>query len=175
VEDITEHVLRYREAARHLWNCFLHEAATESWPALHDWEGLKQGLFTTLVLRRCGHDDCAALLLAPDTFGFSWVKPIAHVCVEPTTEVPVMVSRDPGHGGYWDHPVNRLGPGDAEMRFIDFFDWDQDAMRDFQYYHVAIESCSRHPALAGHEALLEVQHGRVFALPVSPATLPRSG
>lgn len=81
-EDVTSFVARYREAARHIWNCLLREEALDD-PALHDWEGLKQVLFTAQVLRNCGHDECAAAPLAPDRYGVSWIKPIVHLHVVP--------------------------------------------------------------------------------------------
>jgi hypothetical protein len=81
------------------------------------------------------------------------------------TEVPVMISRTPGRSGYWDHPVDRLGPEDADLRFIDFFDFDSSGQVDFRHYRVRIESSARHAALAGHEALIDVQYARVLAEP----------
>jgi hypothetical protein len=162
MEDVTGFMLRYREAARHLWNSFLREQPRD-FPAAHDWEALKQVLFTALVLRNCGHDECAAALLGPERYGFSWLKPLTHLRVVLATEVPVMISRDPAKGGYWDHPVHRLGPEDADLRFIDFFDFDDSGHIDFRYYLVSIESSARHTALAGHQALVEVSYAKVLA------------
>ena len=136
---------------------------------------VKQVLFTALVLRHCGHDECVAALLGPDRYGFSWLKPIMHLRVVPTTNVPVLISRDPGGGGYWDHPVARLGPDDADLRFIDFFDFDQSGYLDFKYYLASIESSSSHPVLAGHQALLEVSYANVFADHPAAASAPASG
>jgi hypothetical protein len=164
MEDITTHVLRYREAARHLWNAFLRDEPQDA-PSGHDWEAIKQVLFAALVLRNCGHEDCAAVLLAPGRYGFSWIEPIVHLHVVPFTEVPVKISRSPGRDGYWDHPVDRLGPGDADMRFVDFFDFDLSGHIDFHYYLVKIERSARHAALAGHHALIDVPYARVLAEP----------
>jgi len=167
MDEITPLMLRYREAARTIWNGFLREEPYDS-RGSHDWEALKQVLFVALVLRNCGHDDCAAALLSPGRYGFSWVKPMTHLRVVPTTEVPVMISRNPSGGTYWDHPVDRLGPEDADLRFIDFFDFGESGYIDFRYYLVNIEKCARHPALAGHQALVDVAHAKVFAEPVVP-------
>ncbi len=174
MEDVTPYMLRYREAARHVWNCFLREEGLDS-PGLHDWEALKQVLFTALVLRHCGHDECAAALLAPDRYGFSWIKPIVHLHVVPATETAVMISRERGKGGYWDHPVARLGPEDADMRFIDFFDFDQAGYLNFRYYLVHIESSARHVALAGHQALVDVSSAKVLAEPAPVSRASASG
>jgi hypothetical protein len=49
------------------------------------------------------------------------------------------------------------------MRFIDFFDWNQSGWLDFQYYLASIENSTKHPALVGHRALLEITYAKVFA------------
>jgi hypothetical protein len=162
MENVTSFVLRYREAARHTWNCFLRDEPTDA-PGHHDWEALKQVLFTALVLRNCGYDECAAALLAPDRYGFSWIEPIVHLHVVPSGDVPIMISRDPGpHRRYWDHAVNRVGPNDVDLRFIDFFDWDETGHIDFRFYLVKIEGSIKYPTLIGHRALLEVSDAQVF-------------
>lgn len=51
------------------------------------------------------------------------------------------------------------------MHFIDFFDFDSSGFVDFRHYRVKIESSTRHAALAGHEALVDVQYARVLAEP----------
>src|SRR5262245_33409722 len=170
VEDVTSLMLRYREASRHVWNSFLRSESRLQGPGIHDWEALKQILFTALVLRNCGHDRCAAALLAPDRYGFSWIKPIVHLHVVPVTDVPVMISRDATpHCGYWDHPIKRVSPNDVDLRFIDFFDFDQSGYIDFQYYLVSIESSSKYPNLQGHRALIEILNARVLAEPPDAA------
>jgi len=176
MEDVTPFILRYREAARHLWNCYLRDEAYDG-PGLHDWEALKQVLFTALVLRNCGHDECAAALLAPDRYGFSWIEPIVHLRVVPVgVNVPIRISRDPGpHCTYWDHAVDRVEPNDVDLRFIDFFDWDQTGQIDFRYYLVSITASSKHPTLVGHRALLEVSFAKVWAEAEAPLTTPTSG
>ena len=170
VEDVTLLMLRYREAARHVWNSFLSSESRLQGPGIHDWEALKQILFTALVLRNCGHDECAAALLAPDRYGFSWIKPIVHLHVVPVTDVPAMISRDATpHCGYWDHAIKRVSPNDVDLRFIDFFDFDQSGYVDFQYYLVSIESSSKYPNLQGHRALIEILNARVLAGPPDAA------
>jgi len=167
MDDVTPLMMRYREAARHVWNTYLREEACLAGPNLHDWEAIKQVLFTALVLRGCGHDECAAALLGPERYGFSWIKPIVHLHVVPVTNIPIMVNREAVTQGcgYWDHPVNRVNPDDVDLRFIDFFDWEQSGFIDFQYYLVNVESSSRHPEIVGHRALVEVCYAEVFAEP----------
>jgi hypothetical protein len=168
MEDVTSSILRYREAARHVWNCFLRDEPLDS-PGQHDWEALKQILFTALVLRNCGHDECAAALLGPDRYGFSWIEPIVHLHVVPLGDVPIMIGTEPGpHGNRWGHSVDRVGPNDVDLRFVDFFDWDPSGHIDFRYYLVTIEGSARYPNLVGHRALLEVSYAKVFAESADP-------
>jgi len=166
MQNIMPRVLKYREAARLLWNGFLREedvrggGAVSADFSLDDWVQVKQHLFAALVLRHTGNDDHAEGLLDPKRFTM-WMKPIPFLRVVPTSDVPAMVSRTPGHSGYWDHRVDRLGPND-DLRFIDFFDFGQAGYLDFQYFHVAVASSPRHPEIAGHEAVVEVQYADVF-------------
>ena len=84
------------------------------------------------------------------------------VRVVPHVDAPVMIARVPGDHGYWDHPVRTLGPEDADLRFIDFFDFGQAGYLDLKYFVVRIESSVRHPDLAGHRALIEVEYADVL-------------
>ncbi len=63
---------------------------------------------------------------------------------------------------YWDDPVNGVKAADAEFHFRDYFDWDEMAYIDFQYYRVRIAAFPLQPHLVGREALLEHQYAKVF-------------
>jgi hypothetical protein len=148
MKNVTLHLLRYREAARHLWNTFLRQDGTsgrvmlpES-DVLDDWECLQKNLFSALVLRHTGER--------------------TRLRVVPTTEsVPAMISRASPEQTYWDHPIQRLGPTD-DLQFIAFFDFDQSGFLDLAYYRVSIDASEQHPSLVGHQALIEVQYADVF-------------
>ncbi len=95
-----------------------------------------------------------------------WIEPSAHLRVVLNGESLVTISSGPvndkGLGRGWGHPVERLGPDDADLRFIDFFDWSQFGHIDFQYYRVQIGSSAKHPDLAGHQALVQVLDAKVM-------------
>ena len=148
MKDVTLHLLRYREAARHLWNTFLRQDGTfargtipES-DVLDDWDSLQKNLFSALVLRHTG--DSARLRVVPTT-----------------ASVPAMISRTRPAHTYWDHPIQRLGPSDT-LRFMEFFDFDRSGFLDFAYYRVSIDASEQQTSLVGHEALIEVQYANVF-------------
>jgi hypothetical protein len=154
--DATPLLLSYREAARHLWNCFLREPDTfaagpfPSDDTLDDWEELRQVLFRAIVLRKTGNAAHAEARLR-------WLTSIDFLRVEPRVDVPAMISRIKDQGSYWDHPLGRLSPGD-DLRFIDFYDFDESGYRDLQYCQVEIRNSPQHPEVIGHLALIEVQY-----------------
>jgi hypothetical protein len=124
---------------------------------LDRWEAIQDELFAALVLRHTGDDTPEKVKLAPGA-----AKPLPFLKVVPTSpEVPAHVSRTKPAQTYWDHPVQRLGPTD-DLRFIAFFDFGSYVYVDFKFFHVFIQGSEKHPELAGHEALVEVQHADVF-------------
>lgn len=66
--------------------------------------------------------------------------------------IQALVNRDV-NSGYWDYPVSDI-PIDAEMRFIDFFDWDPLSLRDNEYTRVLVVSCASNPRIVGKHALI---------------------
>jgi hypothetical protein len=66
-----------------------------------------------------------------------------------------MINR-PTDSGYWDHPIRRLGK-DADLRFMNFFDWNEFDLIDQQYVRVEIVG---HPTaeLVGKHALVKNQY-----------------
>ena len=69
-----------------------------------------------------------------------------------------MVNRDASGSGYWDDPVNTVTPGAMDLRFVDFFDWDELGVRDFQYVKVRVIASKAHTHLVNRYALLEFAH-----------------
>jgi len=158
MKDVTLHLLRYREAARHLWNTYLRgerEPRNGALPenrTLDDWDALKDDLFCALVLRHTGDEERSSLRVVPTS-----------------PEVPAMISRTKPARTYWDNPIQRLGPTE-DLRFIDFFDFDHCGFLDFAYFRVVINGSDRHPGLSGHEALIEVLLCRVFVDDPAPTS-----
>ena len=69
------------------------------------------------------------------------------------SEVTALINREIC-SGYWDYPDTVI-PADAEMQFMDFFDWDVLSVRDNKYARVRIAACPSNTALTGKHALLE--------------------
>jgi len=60
---------------------------------------------------------------------------------------------------YWDHPLKRVAPADVDLRFVDWFDFDALAFRDFKYCRVRVIA-SPHAEIVGRAALLECDYAR---------------
>lgn len=161
MKNVTLAILKYREAARHLWNTYLRSAESfgggplPSHDTWHDWEDLRNLLFRALVVRGLDRPPQGEVRL-------SQRAPLPFLKVVPTSpQVPAMVSRHSPADGYWDHPVERLWPED-DLRFMDYFDFDDSGFLDFLYVRVAIMASARAPDLVGHDALVQVQYVNVF-------------
>jgi hypothetical protein len=63
---------------------------------------------------------------------------------------------------YWDDPVREIKVTDADLHFLDFFDWNSMAYADFEYYRVRIAAFPSQPHLVGREALMKHLHTKVF-------------
>jgi hypothetical protein len=69
------------------------------------------------------------------------------------TGVPIAINRASPRTGYWDDPVNRILPDEAQLEFVRFLDWDELAPRDFSVVEVQVADFLKHPKLAGRYAL----------------------
>ncbi|MGA8739697.1 MAG: hypothetical protein WB561_00765 [Terracidiphilus sp.] len=157
LKDVTAIFDHYRVSAREIWN-------TAFWPDPEFREGFYIGqfewiakiLFDTLVLAKLDVE-----FSDEDLFH----KPIPFFHVIPnSTGAPIMIAvpHPPGTATYWGDPVTRIPQEGVELHFIEFFDWRQMAVLEFQYYKVRIERFDEHPHLAGRDALIEKQYVKVL-------------
>jgi hypothetical protein len=157
--DVTEAFDHYRVAARSVWNtAFWPYAELRSWDARDQFRKVKELLFEALVIRRLceGQRSAEAHALSGSVFRV--------VPRHPGVRVPIMISkpRAGDRNQYWDDPVNQVSESDAELEFLDYFDWDELSTVDFQYYRIRITAFPAQAHLVGREALLEHQNGRVL-------------
>ena len=162
MRDITADMTRYREAARHLWNTAFQRGA--DFDVRDDFSRVATELFNALVL-----NPLEATEQRLPEMGDAEPTPFRRISIEPSADrVPILVNRGTQSYGYWDDPVNVVARGEATLRFVSFFDWDQLAPRDFHYVLAHISGWPAHPHLVDRFALLEFSLVR-FALLDEPS------
>jgi hypothetical protein len=155
MKDVSNVFDHYRVSARAIWNtAFWPDADLRNWDSVEQFDEIQRILFTELVLGKLGRG-----LPLPDVFRV----PVPFFHVVPTGHTPIMIQnpRSDRQTGYWDHPVNSVRPGDAELHFIEYFDWNRMDYADLRYYRVKIASFDAHPDIIGREALIDRQNASV--------------
>jgi hypothetical protein len=156
VKDITEVLDHFRISARAVWNnAFWPDPDCRNWDSADQFREIERILFQQLVLEKFEIDH-----FHHDVFRV----PVPAIQIAPSNETRIMIQKPRPNAatGYWDDPVNTISPGQAELHFIEFFDWNHMDYRDFRYYHAEIAKFNDHPELVGREALLDRQSGRAF-------------
>jgi hypothetical protein len=79
-----------------------------------------------------------------------------------STWSPILIHRTlvPGEATCWEQ--EKVNLNDIELIFDDYFDWDALTVRDFNYYRCKILRFPSHDEYEGRDALIEVQHAKVF-------------
>lgn len=157
MQDVTDLMDHYRVAARSIWNTgFWSQEDLQSWDAWDQFKQIKKLLFKALVAARINQEHACDLDVVPDL----------DLRVVPNEPGPVSIMiqnpRPGDNAGYWDDPVKEISPSQANLQFIDYFDWDPMRYADFQFYRVRITDFPQLPHLVGREALVEHSHARVY-------------
>lgn len=159
MRDVTPLFASFREVARHIWNTAFyrpdaHREGGVAWDRRDAFSRVITELFTAMVLD--------PLRVTDQRLGAEWehaAAPLTCFEVNPSaTGIPIMINRASPRTGYWDDPVRQIGPGDARMQFVRFFDWDQLGYRDLQYVETLMVDVSAHPELVGRYALIEFSY-----------------
>jgi hypothetical protein len=156
MKDVTSVFDHYRVSARAIWNtAFWPDPDSRNWESIERFDEIKKILFGELVLRKLSRDWPIS-----DLFGTA----ISFFQIVPSYDAPIMIQnpRAEAASGYWDHPVNRIKPEDAEMIFLGYFDWNLQDYLDLRYYHVKITKFPAHSELVGREALMERNDAHVY-------------
>lgn len=156
MRDVSSIFDHYRISARAIWNtAFWPDAEFRNWDSVDQFDEIQRILFCELVLAKLGREWPTL-----DVFRIS----VPFLRVVPSIDpAPIMIQnpRPDKPTGYWDHPLNRISPGEAEMHFLRYFDWNRLDYADFRYYLVKIARFDTKPELAGRQALIDRQHASV--------------
>lgn len=158
MRNITDLMDHYRDISRTIWNLgFRPLPELQDWDSRDRFEEIKDLLFKSLVVARLDESE-GVHEASPGT------DPALHVVPSGADTIPIMIHnpREHDRNRYWDDPVKQIRAADAELHFLDYFDWDDTAPADFQYYRVRIGSFPARLHLVGREALLEHKDATVF-------------
>lgn len=155
MKDVSSVLDHFRVSAREIWNrAFWPDPDFRNWDSAEVFGEIQRILFGELVLAKL------SLAWSPTEI-FRVAIPFFRL-VPTFGATSIMIQRSETERGYWDHPVREIKPGEAELHFIAYFDWNDLDYRDLRYYRVKIASFSTHPELAGREALLERQNFSIY-------------
>lgn len=124
------------------------------WDLSDEYEEICGKLFSSLVLARIDRTEskkARAFERSPEPLTFLRIIPVTN------NGVPIHINREKSPSPYWDHPTILIKPDEADMRFIDFFDFGRLAFREFAYCRVRIVA-STNGGLVGYDALLQCNH-----------------
>lgn len=141
MNDITNIMYNFREAARGLWNNHCQQLDTK------EFEPIEECLFKTLVMNQCEPHVCHSEYLE-EYFTSIFVAPE----IGPKG-ITVTWARENRNTWVWSEL--KLKQNNSDLRFMHFFDWQENQSRDFQYARAKILSCSEHPEIEGADILIE--------------------
>ncbi len=156
--DVTVLMNRYRECARHLWNtCILNHIETKYMLDVIDkYDIICCHLFELIVLEPSGIADKKKFTSE------QFLEPLLSLQIVPipVSGAPINVNRTDKPSGYWDHNADRVKSSDVDLRFIDFFDFNIQGYRDFEYYRVRILNAPD-KTIVGRDALIKTSYTSV--------------
>lgn len=119
MKDVTQEMLRFKEAARHVWNTYLLESSSLMSIEIQDsFEKIERELLRALVLLPVGRPDAA------DDYRRAPL-PIALRAKSGLTDVPVQFgSVDQNRNIQWGLPSSIPGADISQYCYIEFFDWN---------------------------------------------------
>jgi hypothetical protein len=128
MENITENVLRFKEAVRHVWNAYLLETGSPMSPELQDsLSKIKRELLRALVLPPHGLPNFA------DDYRRR-PMPILVQAKAGLSDIPVQFgSLDANRNMKWELPRSVAAADVSQYRSVEFFDWNPSGHIDLSY------------------------------------------
>jgi hypothetical protein len=140
-------IQRYCECARSTWNNYLRPSDSDE-TAVERYEEVRALLFRAIVLDGIGMGD-AVRDREDETWPFLRVIAGAELS-------PILVNTPSSDGNqYWEAAEKGTDLSDAEILFVDLFDWDPQAFRDLALVMALVVASPKHPELAGRSILVE--------------------
>lgn len=152
-KEITEILLNYRECARHVWNTY-YRCIEDGW---HRFIDAEDELFTSLVL-----DEFYPALDYPEKVSKS-MRTFKVVPIIPPLHLEILWTVT---GDETVHKWKELKLKDnaIELRYFDFFDWEETGYRDYKYIRCKVADFGNYSELKDADVLIEVEHLKVFLM-----------
>lgn len=156
---MTSDVQVYRELVAGIWRT--HDAPyMEDWDVLRNYRELQWLLFDTVVLLK--HD--VEVHTRPDWMGGPAPAGFADVFVVPAArETPLLLAVKHGDHNYTSYEEMTVSPGDAQLKFTGFYDWDDKDDPGLKYLDCIVTDWKAYPHLAGRRVIIECDKALVFA------------
>jgi len=158
MQEVTDLFNTYRECCRNLWN-------TRFLPTKPDWDqsdrfqDITVILFSSLIAAPLRAEKN---LLSPDYVASPNLLSEFHVIPVSESGVSININREKERSGYWDYPLQQIRPGEADLRYLKYFDFDMLGFRDFSYYQVRVVASNKYPDIVGRDALITTWHAKIF-------------
>ena len=158
MRDVTNALLNYREATRHVWNTYFLErvSSLRECGALDHFEQIDRHLFHGLVLEELGK--------TAKQFDAFRQEPIPFLRIRPKErESTPLVVGDASNGAsrVWNDETP-IVVSSFELEFIEFFEWDRYGNLSLPYLRGRIVDIASHRNLLGRECLVEVHRAKVL-------------
>jgi hypothetical protein len=161
MEDVTDLMNKYRECSRHLWNVYF---SSREIGCSRDcvFQGIRKLLFESLVLSELPDQECSGDSTTENPAAPEKDPPPVLKVVPNSAWSPILIHRMlvPGEATCWEQV--KVSLNDLELIFDDYFDFDELAVRDFNYYRCRIHRFPSHAEYEGRDALVETRDARVF-------------
>jgi hypothetical protein len=160
MKDVTHLLEHYRECIRHLWNSGFRvlDTSQDEWDLRDQYSDVASQLFGIFVLQPIGRPDVELpkeYAATTDPFPFLHVVPAG-------SGTAIYINRSVPPTGYWDDPVKIVMTGEADLKLINYFDFDVLGHRDLEYYLVRVTRFDKHPHLVGRNALVRVRDTKIL-------------
>jgi hypothetical protein len=154
MRDITDLMNNYRECSRNLWNVYFARRENVGL-SLDAYEPIRRMLFDTLVVDELSYEGTAEIPNIP--------PPALRVIPKHHPQILIKALRALGEASFWGQERDLfVSSDDITLAFVDYFDFSNVSLRDFQNYLCRILFFPSHPEYEGREALIQAMDGRVF-------------
>lgn len=154
MQDISNSMLEFKDAIRHIWNAYFTKSKSPMSPEIQSaFESVEIGLFQAIVLTPLGMSGRIDEYRR-QSLSFILVKPLNEL-----SDLPLRVGMNDERGNtIWEMPVSVSVDNQSVFEFFDYFDWYPYGYIDFPFVRARVVSLPSQPSLQGAMVLIEQAH-----------------